>query len=142
METKFKRGQKVWSIQLGDCEVVEINAGWDYPIKCKAKDDYHYYDLDGKFSGDDASPSLFSSNPFFEERVMEVKSDGKNWHKYTIVSNINGRFQSKSSDGNGVEMNWMHAREISTPQIVELTLKDISEGKGVGVPVELIRIKD
>jgi len=24
METKFKLGQKVWSIQLGDCEVLSI----------------------------------------------------------------------------------------------------------------------
>lgn len=141
METKFKRGQKVWSIQLGDCEVVEINAGWDYPIKCKTKDDYHYYDLDGKFSGDDASPSLFSSNPFFEERVMEVSDGGFTWILKTVVSNINGQFQAKHSEGLGLT-NWLKAREISTPQIVELTLKDISEGKGVGVPVELIRIKD
>ena len=149
MKTKFKRGQKVWSIQLGDCEVVEINAGWDYPIKCKAKDDYHYYDLDGKFSGDDASPSLFSSNPFFDERVMEVSDDNIKWEKRVVFMQKNGKFLSwlgatNIEDSKCIKgtCHWQFAREISAPQIVVLTLKDISEGKGVGVPVELIRIKD
>ena len=150
METKFKIGQKVWSIQLGDCEVREINAGGDYPIKCKTKDDYHYYDLDGKFSGDDASPSLFSSNSFFEERVMEVRDfEGDIWVKRVVFMQKEGKFLAWQNAENIEESKmetsvskWNQAREISTPQIVELTLKDISEGKGVGVPVELIRIKD
>ena len=150
MKTKFKRGQKVWSIQLGDCEVVEINAGWDYPIKCKTKDDYHYYDLDGKFSGDDASPSLFSSNPFFEERVMEVSVDKIDWYRKVVFMQKNGKFLAWNNVdtielASTVEYasTWDFAREVNkAPQIVELTLKDISEGNGVGVPVELIRIKD
>jgi hypothetical protein len=35
---------------------------------------------------------------------------------------------------------WKHAKPI--PEIVELTLQDISEGKGVGVPAHLIKIKE
>lgn len=33
-------------------------------------------------------------------------------------------------------------KDIEEPQIVELTIKDISEGKGVGVDPKLIRIKE
>ena len=36
---------------------------------------------------------------------------------------------------------WKYAKDIEEPQIVELTFKDISEGKGVGVDPSLIRIK-
>lgn len=43
-----------------------------------------------------------------------------------------------------ITTNWKNAKAIPAkeePALVELTLKDISEGKGVGVPVELLRIK-
>lgn len=37
---------------------------------------------------------------------------------------------------------WFYAKDIEEePQIVELTIEDISAGKGVGVPANLIRIK-
>ena len=37
---------------------------------------------------------------------------------------------------------WKYAKDITTPTIVELTFKDISEGKGVGIDPSLIRIKE
>ena len=37
---------------------------------------------------------------------------------------------------------WKYAKDIEEPQIVELTFKDISEGRGVGVDPSLIRIKE
>lgn len=141
METKFKLGQKVWSIQLGDCEVTNIEDS-PYPIRCLNKEGRSgLYYPNGEYTRNDHSPSLFSSNPFFEERVMEVRDfEDDIWVKAFVVSNINKEFQAIGITS-GV-LNYKFAREISTPQIVELTLKDISEGKGVGVPVELIRIKD
>lgn len=36
---------------------------------------------------------------------------------------------------------WAHAEDIQEEVIIELTLEDISAGKGVGVPVHLLRIK-
>ena len=36
---------------------------------------------------------------------------------------------------------WTTWREVGTQEPVELTLEDISAGKGVGVPAHLIRIK-
>ena len=37
---------------------------------------------------------------------------------------------------------WQYAKDITIPTIVELTFKDISEGKGVGIDPSLIRIKE
>lgn len=152
METKFKLGQKVWSIQLGDCEVITCHLkDKEYPILCVNKDGQEEeYSNDGYFYNDDFHPSLFSSNPFFEERVMEVRDfEGDIWVKRVVFMQKEGKFLAWQNAENIEESKmetsvskWNQAREISTPQIVELTLKDISEGKGVGVPVELIRIKD
>lgn len=36
---------------------------------------------------------------------------------------------------------WKYAKDIEEEQIVELTIQDISDGKGVGIKPELIRIK-
>lgn len=48
--------------------------------------------------------------------------------------------ESKKSDYTDV---WSYWREIEkTEEIVELTIKDISEGKGTGIPPHLIRIKE
>ncbi len=151
METKFKIGQKVWSIQLGDCEVVAIYDKKDDGIVCQNKcNKTAYYYPDGKYLSKDTAPSLFSSNPFFEERVMEVRDfEDDIWVKRVVFMQKEGKFiawqNAVSLEESKSELStasWNYAREISTPQIVELTLKDISEGKGVGVPVELIRIKD
>lgn len=37
--------------------------------------------------------------------------------------------------------NWKYAKDIEEEQIVELTIQDISDGKGVGIKPDLIRIK-
>ena len=37
---------------------------------------------------------------------------------------------------------WKYAKDIEEFNIVELTFKDISEGKGVGIDPSLIRIKE
>lgn len=37
---------------------------------------------------------------------------------------------------------WNYAKDIEEETIVELTLQDISDGKGVGIPSHLIRIKE
>lgn len=64
---KLKVGDKVWSIQLGDCEVLEkkpTNTS-EWPIYCKNEhDNGKLYAEDGFYQKGDAGPSLFTSNPF------------------------------------------------------------------------------
>jgi len=79
-ELNLEVGQKCWSIQLGDCVVVDTNIDDEYPIMCKSLsgENQIFYTIDGKFSydGDDFYPSLFESNPFepkFELNPFESK---------------------------------------------------------------------
>ena len=48
----------------------------------------------------------------------------------------------KHAEDEYLSMPWKYAKDIITPTIVELTFKDISEGKGVGIDPSLIRIKE
>ena len=119
METKFYVGQKCKSIQLGDCEVIEINGG-DYPVRCRNKDGKEeIYNLKGEYSYSDIAPCLYPAESFpfeppFKERMMEVSDDGISWWNEVVISNINGRFQQKASTGKGVLANWKYAREIAS----------------------------
>lgn len=66
-------GQKVWSIQLGDCEVVSINYENTYPVLCMSGGVWKCkYNLQGLSNISDKHPSLFLSNPF--EKVQGEKS--------------------------------------------------------------------
>lgn len=57
-----KVGDKLWSIQLGECYVKSIIK---YQICSESQDKtiWYYYDLNGTFNVDDKFPSLFWSNP-------------------------------------------------------------------------------
>ena len=46
--------------------------------------------------------------------MMEVSDDGISWLKQVVVSNINGRFQTKAESGLGIYSNKIHAREIAS----------------------------
>lgn len=78
-ELNLKVGQKCWSIQLGDCVVVDTNIDDEYPIMCKSLsgENQSFYTIDGKFSydGDDFYPSLFELNPFESKLVQENKAE-------------------------------------------------------------------
>ena len=75
----LRLGQKVWSIQLGECEVVEINENKTY--KCKplyeSKIDWINYESNGKISPIEYHQSLFLSNPF-EKKLVLKNNDGWN----------------------------------------------------------------
>lgn len=55
-----KVGDKLWSIQLGDCEVTRISVAL---IECGNGNDVSTYTLEGKYFGSDLYPSLYWSNP-------------------------------------------------------------------------------
>lgn len=59
--SKCRVGDKLWSIQLGDCIVSELTLS----EICVISDNgiYEYYYFDGKFSSADKYQSLFFSNP-------------------------------------------------------------------------------
>lgn len=66
-QLKLEVGQKVWSIQLGECEVTKINdADSPFPYFCKSTGSLvnELYSLEGKLYEEDVVPSLFLSNPF------------------------------------------------------------------------------
>jgi mRNA-degrading endonuclease HigB of HigAB toxin-antitoxin module len=85
----------------------------------------------------------------FKERVMFVSNDifNKAWDKRVVFMNKNDKYwawqnvetidEAKSVD---FIIWWKFAKEIEE-QIVELTMEDISNGKGVGIKPEFIRIK-
>lgn len=58
---KCKVGDKLWSIQLGECEVTNIQCGI-LELTNNIKNSSEYY-LDGKESGRDFIQSLYFSNP-------------------------------------------------------------------------------
>lgn len=64
-------GQKVWSIQLGDCEVRIIEAGKVYCVNKLSGRSFEYF-LNGKITENEVYRSLFLSNPF--EKVQGEKS--------------------------------------------------------------------
>lgn len=92
---EFKVGQKVWSIQLGDC-VVESDSLEYYPILCKNKEGMtETYMLNGKSQGLNFYPSLFESNPFersvdtnetIEPQIVRQQNDGLVENKAELIN--------------------------------------------------------
>jgi hypothetical protein len=69
-ELNLKVGQKVWSIQLGDCFVKEMDDSNKYIYILQNKEgNWHSYDKFGKHGHIDCYPSLFLSNPFENQSV-------------------------------------------------------------------------
>lgn len=91
-------GDKLWSIQLGECEVYEINLGCAHPISVKNGCDRGYYTLAGGYLSSDIHPSLFWSNPNIElppKPKRMVKKGG--WINIYPNNNTGGGiYQSKS----------------------------------------------
>jgi len=59
-------GDKVWSIQLGDAEIVEMSdsKGDTYPIAVQNQDGgREYYTMSGREDEDDIAPSLYNGPP-------------------------------------------------------------------------------
>lgn len=85
-ELNLTVGQKCWSIQLGDCEVVEYYGNTEYPylLRC-TKGRQSLYHESFKHNKNDAYPSLFESNPFersvdtnetIEPKLVRQQNDG------------------------------------------------------------------
>lgn len=74
-ELNLEVGQKVWSIQLGDCEVVETSKE-EYSYIVEGENGGRYsFDKFGRYSNKHFFPSLFLSNPF-QQKLVQENSDG------------------------------------------------------------------
>lgn len=152
----LKVGDRVWSLRHGYTTVSRIDND-EYPISINGIS----YAKSGKDFIDDQYPSLFRSNPFegireefFKDTLMEVREEGENdeyWVKRVVFGKKNGKWiawqngETLESAKTQIKTKaWVEARHLPPPseELVHLTLKDISEGKGKGVPAHLIRIKE
>jgi len=136
METKFFVGQKCRSIQLGDCEVIEINKDRCH-VLCANKDGARrVYALDGKYFGFDIAPSLYPAESFpfepFKERMMEVSNNEVYWEERKVIGVFKGFFIAENKfDAANYPVFRKYAREIASEpsqdeirqQIIELTKK-------------------
>lgn len=75
-----KVGDKLWSIQLGECKVKAISTDDAYPIACKNENGISlFYTIDGFFSTSDALPSLYHSKPEIIEPKRKVTKTVDVW---------------------------------------------------------------
>jgi len=87
-------------------------------------------------------------NPQFGDLVM-VSQNNTKWYKRHYVGNYKGINYCVSYDDDFLKQNnfytnqWKYIKPLKEEEEeeVRLTLKDISNGKGVGVPPHLIRVK-
>lgn len=101
-------GQKVVSIQLGYCEVVEVRKGDMYPIICENNESIKkYYTIDGYHWKGDKFPSLFESNPFersvdanepIEPKLVRQQNDGWVENKAELINALVNLINSDMSE--------------------------------------------
>jgi hypothetical protein len=83
--SKVKVGDKIWTIQDGWIEVIEIDNEEPYYVIDTGKENYT---IDGKFRKGDKYPSAFNEYPF-KEQVQVIEKDTLVWFR------------------NGTDENWM-----------------------------------
>jgi len=151
--SELKVGEKLFSTIYGEIQfdIISNLKGDDYPIECKDERGFRFYfTIEGIEGNEDKLPSLFKTSPFKEtERVVMVK--GHNTDDYVprvLVCVKNGlaicwaRAETIQGAKNvTITRNWEVWKEAeTTPEYVYLTVQDISEGKGVGVNPDLIKM--
>lgn len=85
-ELNLEVSKKVWTIQLGDCEVESIAKGNKFPLLLKSKDSRTCLYTDSlKYNESDNYRSIFESNPFersvdtnetIEPKLVRQQNDG------------------------------------------------------------------
>ena len=164
---EFKIGDKVFHCGMGKGVVVDLANDRDTKIPvCVEFDSVEFNSINPikkrkwftkeGFSLREVTPTLFheDENPIITQRVIEVSNSEGAWGKRVcIYTNYFGAicWEGISELSKvAIEMKkerlhttlWPIWREVQEEKIVELTFEDISNGKGVGVPKHLIRIKE
>lgn len=160
MNKPFKVGDPVRADAYGYGAVSLIHTdNRPYPVCVSFESGFNIvYTKDGKYRTCDTSQSLFHEEDHkarlaTEERVILVSQDGINYDKRVVFKFKGGKAicwknarTIEGANGETGTVAWSYWKEleneVKSEQIVELTLKDISDGKGTGVPVHLIRIKE
>jgi len=137
----LKVGDKVWSIEYGECNIAAINLG-NYPIKIKGNS----YTKEGKIFTLNSTPSLFKSNPFegISEypKLMEVSNDKDFTNsKIRVVFTIKqGKYVAwgvaetiKDSEDTLGCFVWKYAREIQPKKKTRLTMEEIAKLANIDV---------
>jgi hypothetical protein len=150
-EREFKISDKVFDIRFGWGIVIDIIKDAKLPIKVS----FDSLPLAYYYSNEKNEKQLLSHHEYElkpVDRVVLVRdNDYDEWLQGVFHMKKNGKyicwFNSKTLEEARdsikiVEWNQMkEVEDAEKQQIVELTLEDISNGKGVGVPPHLIRIK-
>lgn len=113
--SKVKVGDKIWTIQEGWTEVIDvIKDDCCYPIDTKENS----YTLDGRYDYEDKHPSAFLTNPFESQEPKE-------WLVRDSIGSIISWVKRKGIPINGkfyIESDWEEWKEIEP--ISELTIEE------------------
>ena len=85
----------------------------------------------------DGCPETKSEYP----KMMLVSNDNSSYTERFLYGKFKNGYLAQHSASSAGASFYKFAKEIETEELVHLTLEDISNGKGVGVNPELIRIK-
>lgn len=142
-----KVGDTLFHVRLGKVSVVDIsNSNNDkYPITISTPNgNYESFSLEGKYITTDLYPSLYLTNPFenqFQEKVMLVSNDNKDWYKRVVFANKNNEYinneyiawtnaETVEEAENEIYTNtWKYAKEIET-EIPEYTMEELTSKLG------------
>lgn len=156
MKTKFKIGDRVFDIRHGWGVVKYIYPDRIYGVFVLFDNEFkrtaETYTEDGKYLNSNPYPILshFQYAANMGERVIRVRgSESNEWINRVLIKIKNGKAvcwsNAKTIEEADDELStsaWNYWEELTDEQVIELTIQDISEGRGVGVPPHLIRIKD
>ena len=118
-----------------------------YPIVCRNMvGTVEVYTEDGKSHTSNLYPSLFLKSPFATtERLILVKTASNDFIPRVLVKIVNNHAvcwsdakTNEEAKNETATSTWTNWKEIDA--IVELTLQDISDGKGFGVDPSVIKI--
>lgn len=150
-QREFKVGDKVYTNRFGWGKVINVSSGDIFPIEVIFDKEKNNFTEEGYYEVNDFAPMLSHYEYYTQpnERVVLVSVDGMDWVRRVFVTKKQGKFvcwinaeSIEEAEGITVTNSWKYMKELPTEEIVELTFQEISEGKGVGVPPHLIRIKE
>ncbi len=147
---EFKVGQTVYDYGFGEGVVFNIGYDHTYPVIAQFGDRQRTYTKEGYYIKGDKRQML-SHHPHREsqERVIEVFDtfNKKGWVNRVMIKQIDGSAvcwdsaeSIEEAENITYTTKWNKWREVQ--DTVELTVQDISDGKGVGVDPKLIKIKE
>ena len=143
----LKVGDSVWLYGQVEDKIKSITHTTDFPILLY--NNGSSYSQHGRFSRKDNYVSLFAKPFNFkeQERVILVKDVNSIWNKRVLINfednmAVCWNYETSIEDiKRGKTSKWKEWKELEEETIVKLTLQQVSNGEGVGVPAHLLRIE-